>query len=268
MKPHLDIFGLSVASYGIWVLAGALCAFLVLWRLMRARGMRAECAVVMTSCAFGFALLGGYALYLLASVGVPALIAAARAGRLLQVLSGGGLVFYGGLLGGAFGAWLGARIVGLRFIAVVDLCAPPLALAHAFGRVGCLFAGCCYGMPCDLFFCFSLSPHIAGGARLFPVQAFEAACNLLLFVLLMRALKKSRPVGYAAGLYLMGYALCRFALEFFRYDAIRGRILSLSTSQFLSIPAFLIGALLFFCVSRLPVDPNPFASDIGKISDR
>ncbi len=109
--------------------------------------------------------LGGYIFYMLFSVGLPAIVEAARQGRLLEVLAQGGIVFYGGLLGGILGVWLGCRVVGLRFLPVLDLCAPALALGHAFGRVGCLFAGCCYGMPCDLPFCFALSPRISRAGR-------------------------------------------------------------------------------------------------------
>ena len=268
MYPYITVFGLRVGTYGLWMLAGLFAAFFLLVRLFRRREICWECALVVLCCAFGLALLGGYVFYLLFSVGLPAIVEAARQGRLLDVLAQGGIVFYGGLLGGILGAWLGCRIVGLRFLPVLDLCAPPLALGHAFGRVGCLFAGCCYGMPCDLPFCFALSPCILGGARLLPVQLIEACCDLILCAALLRYLRKERPVPRAAGIFLMSYAVYRFILEFFRGDEIRGHILGLTTSQFWSLPAFAAGALLCFVLARRGVNADPFRTPEGRIRPR
>ena len=265
MHPYVSIFGYPVGTYGLWMLAGLLAGFALLKRLFRARGIRWECALFVLSCAFALALLGGYVFYLLFSVGVDALVRAAREGRLLEVLSQGGIVFYGGLLGGVGGVALGCRAVGLRALPVLDLCAPPLLLGHAFGRVGCLFAGCCYGVPCELPFCFALYAQIMGGARLFPVQLCEAACDLALCAALLAYLRRPRPVPRATGICLMAYAVYRFALEFLRGDAIRGRVLGLSTSQFLSVPAFLAGAVLCFIVARRCIDPSPFRTPEGRI---
>ena len=206
MYPYVDLFGLRVGTYGLWMLAGLFAAFFLFARLFRSHEICWECALVVVCCAFGLALLGGYIFYMLFSVGLPAILEAARQGRLLEALSQGGIVFYGGLLGGILGVWLGCRVVGLRVFPVLDLCAPALALGHAFGRVGCLFAGCCYGMPCDLPFCFALSPQIEGGARLLPVQLIEAACDLILCAALLLYLRKKRPVPRAAGVFLMSYA--------------------------------------------------------------
>ena len=265
MYPYITIFGFSVGTYGLWMLAGLFAAFFVFARLFRSRGIRWECALVVTCCAFGLALLGGYVFYMLFSVGLPAIVEAARQGRLLEALSQGGIVFYGGLFGGLLGAWLGCRIVGLRFLPVLDLCAPALALGHAFGRVGCLFAGCCYGMPCDLPFCFALSPHIEGGARLLPVQLIEAVCDLILCAALLLYLRKRRPVPRAAGVFLMSYAAYRFILEFFRGDEIRGHIFGLTTSQFWSLPTFAAGAVLCFVVARRGVERRSLPHAEGRI---
>ena len=265
MYPYITVFGLRVGTYGLWMLVGLFAAFFLLVRLFRRRAICWECALVLTCCAFGLALLGGYIFYMLFSVGLPAIVEAARQGRLLDALSNGGIVFYGGLFGGLLGAWLGCRLVGLRLLPVLDLCAPALALGHAFGRVGCLFAGCCYGMPCDLPFCFSLSPHILGGARLLPVQLIEACCDLILCAALLLYLRKERPVPRAAGVFLMTYAVYRFVLEFFRGDEIRGHIFGLTTSQFWSLPTFAAGALLCFIVARRGANADPFRTDVGRV---
>lgn len=267
MKPFLYVFGLPVGTYGLCMLAGLTAAFFLFKTLLKRRRVRWECAMVIFACAFGVALFGAYLLYMLASVGIPTLIRAARAGLLWEVLQMGGMVFYGGVIGGVFGVLLGCRIVGLRFFPVLDLCAPALALGHAFGRVGCLFAGCCYGVPCDLPFCFALSPDIAGGARLFPVQLAESACDLLLCLALVVYLRKPRRVPRTAGIFMMSYSVYRFALEFLRYDEIRGHVFSLSTSQFISIAVFLAGLVFVFILGQRGLDPEIFRTDEGRIPD-
>jgi phosphatidylglycerol:prolipoprotein diacylglycerol transferase len=62
----------------------------------------------------------------------------------------GGIVFYGGLVGGVLGAMIYSRVKNLDFWKLADLLAPSLVLAHAFGRLGCFMNGCCYGRGCSL----------------------------------------------------------------------------------------------------------------------
>ena len=93
MYPYITVFGLRVGAYGLWMLAGLFAAFFLFARLFRSREICWECALVVVCCAFGLALLGGYIFYMLFSVGLPAIVEAARQGRLLEVLSQGGIVF-------------------------------------------------------------------------------------------------------------------------------------------------------------------------------
>lgn len=57
----------------------------------------------------------------------------------------GGFVFYGGLLGAILGVWIYCRQYKVPFQPLLDIFAPVIPLAHGFGRIGCFFAGCCYG---------------------------------------------------------------------------------------------------------------------------
>src|SRR5262249_11792855 len=62
----------------------------------------------------------------------------------------GGLVFYGGLVGASLACILYTQIKRLRLWKIADILAPSIALGHAFGRIGCLMNGCCYGRPTSL----------------------------------------------------------------------------------------------------------------------
>jgi phosphatidylglycerol---prolipoprotein diacylglyceryl transferase len=66
--------------------------------------------------------------------------------KLLGLL-GGGLVFYGGLLGAMGTSWLYARQHGIPFLRLADLAIPSVSLGQCIGRLGCFSAGCCWGRP-------------------------------------------------------------------------------------------------------------------------
>ena len=70
-SPYVDLFGLRVGTYGLWMLAGLFAAFFLFARLFRSHEICWECALVVVCCAFGLALLGGYIFYMLFSVGLP-----------------------------------------------------------------------------------------------------------------------------------------------------------------------------------------------------
>ena len=118
-----------------------------------------------------------------------------------------------------------------------------ITVAHAFGRIGCFFAGCCYGRETDSV----LGVHFkyVSGNRL-PTQLFEAAFLFLLFaVLTLLVLKWKCP--YTMSVYLVAYGIFRFIIEFFRGDD-RGQIFggALSPSQVGSIVYLLLGIGWFF----------------------
>lgn len=193
---------------------------------------------------------------------IPIIQDAVSAGRLtFGIVSSGGLVFYGGAL-----AWLAAMTLGCRFWRLspwplLDAVCHYGPLGHAFGRLGCFFGGCCFGAPttCALGLRFpagspaflqhktqGLLPEGATASLpVHPSQLYEAVGNLVLFVLLDRAARR-RPVrpGRITGLYLTGYAVLRFGLEFFRGDAIRGIYLGVSTSQYVAAVVAICGIFL------------------------
>ena len=161
----------------------------------------------------------------------------------------GGFVFYGGLLGGLAGAWLFCKQRRTSFATLGRDLVPALPLFHAFGRVGCFLAGCCYGIPSPVPWLGVVFPAAAieapSGVPLLPVQLYEAVGCLLLFLLLDHLLRQGWPGDRLLALYLALYAAFRFLLEFLRGDAARGFLGPLSTSQVLSL-GVLAGLLLWF----------------------
>jgi phosphatidylglycerol---prolipoprotein diacylglyceryl transferase len=154
----------------------------------------------------------------------------------------GGLVFYGGVLAAIpVGIWY-VRTHGLPVWKTADIIAPYAALGHAFGRLGCFFAGCCYGAACDspIGVTFrdpqSLAPL---GISLYPTQLMEAGGEFLTFAALILLRRYKKFDGQLFWSYMLCYAVLRFIIEFFRGDEIRGLYFGgiVSTSQ---IIAFLL----------------------------
>jgi phosphatidylglycerol:prolipoprotein diacylglycerol transferase len=157
---------------------------------------------------------------------------------------GGGFVFYGGFL---FSLVFSLSLVfGLKRFDYrnLPLLTPAIAVGHGVGRLGCFLAGCCYGTQCEL----PWSVYLQHAER-HPVQLYEVTA-LFILALCLHKLIRARLNGYfVASFYIAGYAVIRFALEFFRGDKIRGLYAGLSTSQWVSLGMILF-SLLFLYFAR------------------
>ena len=158
----------------------------------------------------------------------------------------GGLVFYGGFLGAAAAGVFFARLRHQSVGIVADCIAPALALGQAVGRLGCFFAGCCYGRPTTHFWAIQFKDPAALaplGIDLHPVQLYESALCLALAAglwLLFKRYPKSN--GRVFWIYVIAYGVLRFFLEGFRGDD-RGRVLAgLQPSQWVALIAIVVGS--------------------------
>lgn len=159
-----------------------------------------------------------------------------------------GLVFYGGLGGGALAAWGYCRAWRIPLADAADAGAPGLALGHAIGRVGCLLGGCCYGRVVDAR--FPLAVPLAGAWR-HPVQLYEAA-GLVVLAIVTASLPRRRG-GAIFFAYVVGYALLRLLVEHWRGDDLERGVVAqvLSTSQLCAAVVLAgAGAVLYRLVRR------------------
>ena len=160
----------------------------------------------------------------------------------------GGWVIYGGLFGGLLGGIIYCRWRKVDFWEYMDIAVPAVAFAQGCGRIGCFFAGCCYGLETDsswFYLEFSNSAFAPNHVHLIPTELIMSAGDFLLFfVLLWYEKKVQKREGEVLGLYLTLYSIGRFIVEFFRGDTIRGQIGILSTSQFIGIFAAVAGLII------------------------
>src|SRR4051812_40855157 len=127
MKPELHIFGLTIQTFGLCLAVGFLVAGWIVARRFRELGRSEDLAYSMVFAA----LIGGL-------VGAKLWYVAENGGKLF---SGTGLVFYGGLIGGALAVCGWCYLKGQLDLELVDAVAPALAAAYAIGRIGCQLAG-------------------------------------------------------------------------------------------------------------------------------
>lgn len=159
----------------------------------------------------------------------------------------GGMVFYGGFLAAVAVGWAEATRLQLVKPALFDLAMPSVMLGLALGRIGCFLNGDDYGVAAShASWATVVFPNLEDGLPRYPVQLWESALAFALSAWGVRLLKKNAQVGSGRiGLILLiGYAIGRFCIEFFRDDE-RGWVFApwLSTSQFISI-LLLCGAVL------------------------
>ncbi len=180
------------------------------------------------------------------------------ADNLLEVFAvwKGGMAFHGGLLGVlaamALFAWMRKR----HFFEVTDLIAPCVPTGLASGRIGNYINGELWGRAADPSLPWAMIfPQSGSNLPRHPSQLYQFALEgLLLFVLLWLYARKPRKLGQVSGAFLAGYGLLRFIAEYFREpDSFLGLLtLGMSMGQWLSVPTFLAGLLIWTWAGKNP----------------
>ena len=164
----------------------------------------------------------------------------------------GGLVYYGGFIGAAI-----AGIIYIRWKKqlplwkTADVLAPSVALGNVFGRIGCLLNGCCYGRPANLPWAIHFpSDHPTAGLPVHPAEIYDALNNFILYLLLALLFRRKKFDGEVFATYLIGYAVTRTVMEYFRGDYPLDQIhLGLTPGELISIPIFITGLALGIILS-------------------
>lgn len=180
------------------------------------------------------------------------------------VLARSGGVFYGGLIGATLVAFWYIRRHRLPLWTTCDMFAPGIALGHVIGRVGCLMAGCCYGVPTSVPWAITFTDPFAAAnvgtplnQALHPTQLYEAAAELLILGFLLATERKGRIYpGRTFWGYMLLYAVSRFIIEFYRGDE-RGMIMGWSTSQFISLILAPLSLVMLITLRKRATAPEP-----------
>ena len=248
MLPYIRLFGLELPTYWLMSIIG-ITAVIIYFAINRKHwDLKTDDLIHILLMGIIGAILGAKLLYLITMlpVLVPNFKRIINDLFLLKTLITQGAVFYGGLLGALLSIKLYCRKYSVDFVSVSMIIAAGAPLFHFFGRLGCFCAGCCYGIEASWGVAFTVSIGAPNGVTLIPVQLFEAAANLLIFIFIVFFQRYSKHPDRSLSIYLVSYAACRFTLEFFRGDLVRGIYYGLSTSQWISL-----GVLIFFAMRSI-----------------
>lgn len=155
----------------------------------------------------------------------------------------GGYVFFGGLILAILSGFVFCKIKKIDFLQNADFFAPLVSLAHAFGRLGCFFAGCCFGAKCDLSWAID-GRH--------PTTLYLSVGELFIFGYLILLEKKTRqsshpdPTGSIFMKWILLHSLLRYFIEYFR-DDFRGGFYEWPLIGRLSISQVICLALILVC---------------------
>ena len=164
---------------------------------------------------------------------------------------GESMTFIGGLIGGVatflLVYWIARNKLHGRAIDLLPIAPCCITIAHAFGRLGCFFAGCCYGKPTDSF----LGVKFPGLSEpVHPTQLYESVFLFIIFGVMLFLLLKF-DFKYNMSVYVISYGIFRFCNEFLRGDHRGELVTGISPSQFWSIGMVLIGVGLIFFVKYI-----------------
>ncbi len=184
----------------------------------------------------------------------------------IVMVNRGGLVAYGGMIGGFLASWYGCRKRKIPLLRWADVSAPSVILGTAITRVGCLLFGCDYGQRTGLPWAiqfpqgspawrdhaenFQLAKDALHSFPVHPTQVYEMIAGLSVFGLVMLLRRVRRFSGQPFLGWVIGYGILRPIIEAFRDDDQRGSVGPLSTSQFIGLVSVLLGIGLMVVLWR------------------
>ena len=236
MQPEIHIFGLTIQTFGLCLGLSFLVAGWIVAKRLQELGRQVDFAYEAVFAALIGGLLGAKLWYIAENGGA--------------LFSGTGLVFYGGLIGGALAVLAWAKYRGELDLQFVDAVAPSLAAAYAIGRIGCQLSGDGdYGKNWDGPWAMAYpNGTVPTTETVHPTPIYESLTMGLFAYVLWRLRDRWQP-GVLFGVYLVGVGVERFLVEFLRRnDEVA---LGLTQPQLMSV-AFMIGggAWLLFLQRR------------------
>jgi phosphatidylglycerol---prolipoprotein diacylglyceryl transferase len=251
---HFGNFGLP--TYGLMAALGLIFGLLLIVKIGREQGLDPDKLWNLGIIAILSGILGAKVLMVLVEFGYyrehPGEIFS------MSTFQAGGVWSGGFLLALVMCVWY-MRRNNMPVLRTCDVFAPGLALGHAFGRVGCFAAGCCYGrethVPWAVTFHNPLANEIVGtplNVSLHPTQLYEMVVELANCLFLVWLIRRKKFEGEIIGTYMIVYGVARYFIEFFRGDPGRGEFLGfMSGTQAIAILLVIGGGLLW--MRRVPL---------------
>lgn len=233
----LDLGFIQIHSYGVMLSLGVVLAIFTASLLAKKYDIPSDFILDLSVKVLIFGIIGSKLLFLIVNI-EDYLYDPVNIIRDIR----SGFVFMGGMVLAFAIAYRYVKKSPYDLYAIFDIFAPAVPLGHAFGRLGCYMAGCCYGKIASKESIFTISfcnEYTVASPVCTPLIATQPISAIFLFLLSAALIFlfyywKTRPQGSLFFVYLLFYTLFRFFIEFFRGDP-RGGALFISTSQLLSI---------------------------------
>lgn len=235
MYPLLKFGPFEIPMYGLMIAIGIVCgliySYITIYKAEKISKYTARRLLLITLIC-GLVLWGGCALF-------DTIFVSIKYGK----PTAGGLTWLGG-----FVLAIPLMIILIHYFVpigkgralyITSLIIPAIVLTHGFGRIGCFFAGCCYGCETDLWFGVKF-PNLPN--PVVPTQLIEALFEFILFGFMVLTRKKLK--GHSLEIYLISYGIFRFIIEFFRGDERGSTGFFLTPAQLLDIIIIIAGILI------------------------
>ena len=232
----------TIHTYGLLLALGILSAVFLCTYRGRKKNISEEFILNIALICLFAGLVGAKLLYYITEL--PAIVQNPK--LLLNI--GSGFVVYGGVGAGVLtGLWY-CKQKKENALYIVDFMIPAVPLAQGFGRLGCFFAGCCYGIETTAWYGVHF-PHMPQDVFVIPTQLLSSIGDFIIAGVLLALSRRKRFDGQILLGYMLLYGVGRFFLEYLRNDP-RGAVWIFSTSQFISIFIVGVGILGYILLQR------------------
>jgi phosphatidylglycerol:prolipoprotein diacylglycerol transferase len=222
MHPELFSIGpLTLRTYGLFVALGCMAGLAMAIRLGKKNGLDSNTILDMGFIIILSGLVGSRLLYII--INLPEYVSNPL--NILKIWEGG-LVFSGGLVAVIIVVLIYVRKYRYNIWTIGDLWSPAASIGEGIGRIGCFFAGCCYGKPCDLPWAVTFTDPKSIAIQnipLHPTQLYSLLSGMIIFAVLMVIHSKRRYEGQVFVWFLILHSTARLFIEQFRGDS-RGSV--------------------------------------------
>lgn len=249
----------TVHMYALCILAGIVVAYFIGAARFTKRGGDAGTLLDIVLWAVPFGIIGGRLFHVVTHLGDYIGVYPTLQETLLHIVAvwEGGLAIYGAVILGSFGAWIGSKRAGVRFVSVLDVLAPGVLVAQGIGRWGNYFNQELFGQATDLPWGLLIEKNnnaafpseFPAGTLFHPAFLYEFIWNIFGALAIIWISNRLRlQWGKVFALYLIVYSLGRFFVEAIRLDP-SDVFFGYRTNQWSAIFGVLIGAALWFIQS-------------------
>ncbi len=262
-------FDLTIHAYALCILLGIVVGLIITNRRLVARGVESWLILDIALFVIPMGIIGGRAYHVITH---PSDYFAGQDIMTIFYVWEGGLAIFGALILGAVGGWIGCRMSGLRFTALLDAIAPGLIVAQGIGRFGNYFNQELYGGPTDLPWGLEIDASnsayplgLAPGTLFHPTFLYEALWNFAGAVVIIWVGRKfALQWGRTFAVYLMWYGVGRVAIESIRLDPSES-FLGVRVNVWAALAAILLGIIILYVQARRHpgIEPDAYVPGRG-----